>query len=72
MKTIGMILVVVGFLALVYGGIDYSRNRTVLDMGSMSVTATENRSIALPGTVGVIALIGGGALLLLARRRPAL
>ena len=42
MKTLGIVLVALGVLALVYGGIDYNRNRTVLQMGSMSVTATEH------------------------------
>ena len=69
MKIIGILLVVLGVLALVYGGISYNKNRTVLQMGSMSVTATEHKSIPIPAVVGVIALVGGGALLVLGRRR---
>ena len=70
MKTIAIVLVVLGVLALVYGGISYNKDRTVLEMGSMSVTATEHKSIPIPAVVGVLVLMGGVTLLLVSRRRP--
>ena len=70
MKTIGIVLVILGILALVYGGIGYNKNRTVLQMGSVNVTATEHKTIPVPAVVGVIALVGGVALLVAGNRRP--
>jgi len=69
MKIIGIVLVVVGVLALVYGGISYDKNRTVLEVGSMSVTATEHKSIPVPAVAGVVALVGGVAVLVFGKRR---
>jgi uncharacterized membrane protein YidH (DUF202 family) len=69
MKTIAVVLLVLGGLALVYGGIDYSRNRTMLKMGSMEIAATEHRSIPIPAIAGVIVLVGGFALLFAGNRR---
>ena len=69
MRSIGIVLVVLGVLALVYGGISYNKNRTVLQMGSMSVTATEHKSIPVPAVAGVAVLIGGVALMMVGRRR---
>lgn len=69
MKTIGIVLVILGILALAYGGVSYNKSRTVLQMGSMSVTATENRTVAVPAVAGVIVLIGGVALLVAGNRR---
>ncbi len=69
-KTIGIVLVVLGALALVYGGFNYNKNRTVLQMGSMTVTATEHKSIAVPAIAGVVVLVGGVALLMTGKRRP--
>ena len=69
MKTIGIVLVVLGVLALVYGGFNYNKNRTVLQMGSVSVTATEHKSIPVPAVAGAVVLVGGVTLLLLGRRR---
>jgi hypothetical protein len=69
MKLIGIVLVVLGILALVYGGISYSKNRTVLEVGPMSVTATEQKHIPVPAIAGVAALLGGVALLVVGKRR---
>jgi drug/metabolite transporter (DMT)-like permease len=70
MKILGFLLVVVGVLALVYGGISYNRQRTVLDVGPFRATATEQKNIPLSPIVGGIALLGG--ILLLAVPRKAL
>jgi hypothetical protein len=51
-------------VALVYGGISYNRQQTVLEVGSLKVTATEHRSVPIPAVLGVIALVGGVAMLL--------
>lgn len=71
MKVMGFVLVVLGVLALVYGGITYNRERTVLDMGPIRATATEQRNIPLSPIVGGIAIVGGLALLMVQRRRAA-
>ena len=71
MKLIGFVLVVVGVLALVYGGISYNRQRTVLDVGPFKATATEQKNIPLSPIVGGIALLGGIVLLVVPRKRLA-
>ena len=71
MKLIGFILVVVGVLALVYGGISYNRQRTVLDVGPFKATATEQKNIPVSPIVGGIALLGGIILLVVPRKRIA-
>ena len=71
MKLIGFVLVVLGVLALVYGGISYNRERTVLDVGPFKATATEQKNIPLSPIVGGIALLGGIVLLVLPRKRLA-
>ncbi len=69
MKTIGIVLVALGIIALVYGGINYNKDRTVLDVGSLNITATEHKSIPIPAVAGAVALIGGITLLLFGRGR---
>ena len=71
MKPLGFILVVLGLLALVYGGISYSRQRTVLDMGPIKATATEQHNIPLSPIAGGIAIVAGMLLLIVPRRRIA-
>jgi hypothetical protein len=69
MKLIGILLVILGVVALVYGGINYNKDRTVLQIGSMNITATEHKSIPVPAVVGVVVLLGGVALLVVGKRR---
>jgi uncharacterized membrane protein HdeD (DUF308 family) len=71
MKLVGIVLVVLGVLALVYGGISYNRERTVLDVGPFKATATEQKNIPVSPIVGGVALLGGIILLTLPRKRHA-
>ena len=71
MKIIGVALVILGIIGLVYGGIGYNRERTILDVGGIKATATEHKTIPITPVAGSIALIGGIALLVAPRfRRP--
>jgi hypothetical protein len=69
MKIVGVALVILGIVALVYGGIGYNRQRTILDVGGIKATTTEHKSIPIAPIVGVIALIGGIALLVVPGKR---
>ena len=69
MKTLGFAAVILGILALIYGGITYSRERTVLDFGALRATATEQHNIPISPIVGGIAIVGGLLLLLAPQRR---
>ena len=71
MKTIGFVLVVLGVLALVYGGISYSRQKTVIDLGPIKATANEQHNIPLSPIAGGIAIVSGLVLLAVPRRRAA-
>lgn len=69
MKLVGIILIVAGVLALIYGGIQYTSRDKVVDLGPLQVTATEKHTIPLPPVVGGLALIAGIALVLTDRRK---
>lgn len=71
MKTMGFVLIVAGILALVYGGISYSRPKTIIDLGPIKATATEQHNIPFSPIVGGIAIVGGLLLLVVPRRRSA-
>ncbi len=71
MKILGFALVILGVLALVYGGISYNRQRTVLDVGPFKATATEQKNVPLSPISGGIALLGGIILLVVPRKHPA-
>ena len=69
MKMLGFILVILGILAMLYGGISYNRQRTVLDVGPFKATATEQKNIPLSPIAGGILLDSGVILLVVPRKR---
>lgn len=69
MKLAGIVLIVLGALALTYQGIRYTTREKVIDLGSLQVTASERRSIPLPPIVGGVALVAGIALVLADRKK---
>ena len=71
MKIFGFILVILGLLALVYGGISYNRQRTVLDVGPFRATASEQKNIPLSPIIGGIVLLSGILLFVIPRKRLA-
>ena len=62
-SVVGIMLIVLGVIALAYQGINYTTQKKVLDIGPIQATKQEHKTIPLPPIVGGIALIGGIALL---------
>jgi len=69
MKIVGIILIVLGVLALAYQGILYTTKEKVVDIGPIEVTSTKKHSIPLPPIVGGVAIVAGIALILVDRRK---
>lgn len=67
-SLVGIILIVLGAVALAYQGITYTTREKVLDIGPIEATKKETKTIPLPPVLGGIALAGGIALLLAGRR----
>jgi hypothetical protein len=55
----GLVLVILGVLALVYQGFTYTTQKKVLDVGPIQATKTEHNTVPLPPIVGGLALVGG-------------
>jgi len=67
----GIVLIVLGLAALVYGGITYTSRETVIDLGPLQATADRERTFPLPPVAGIVAVAGGIALLVAGARRRA-
>ncbi len=62
MKIIGIVLIIGGVVALLYGGFTYTTHKKAVDVGPLQIEKTEHHSVPLPPLLGVVAIIGGGAL----------
>jgi hypothetical protein len=67
---VGLLLIVVGLLALAYQGFTYTSRETVLNLGPIHATADREKTIALPPVLG-IGVVGCGVVLLIAGVRKA-
>jgi len=70
MRLAGIVLIVVGILALAYQGITYTTHKKVLDIGPIQATKEERNTIPIPPILGVLALVGGIVILASGRRTP--
>jgi hypothetical protein len=67
--TVGIILIVVGIVALAYQGITYTSREKVIDIGPIQVTAEKTKTLPLTPILGGIALVGGIVLLVMDKRK---
>jgi uncharacterized membrane protein len=56
---LGIILIVIGIVALAYGGFSYTKREKVIDAGPLQVSADREKTIPLPPILGGLCLVGG-------------
>ena len=72
MKSItmlGILLAVLGILALVYQGFNYTHQEKVLDVGPIHATRDDTEHISLPPSVGGLALLSRAASLVIGAKQ---
>ena len=67
--AIGVILAVLGAATLIWPKIGYTQRETLVDVGSVNITADTKKSLALPPILGGIALAGGVGLIVVGARK---
>ena len=67
----GILLILLGVIALVYQGIPYTSRDTVLDIGPLHATAERQHTLPLPPVLGALAIVGGAVLLVGGLRKTA-
>ena len=65
----GLVLVVVGLIGLLWGGISWTREKTVVDLGPIEAKTETHERIPVPPIVGGVALVAGIVLLVVPSRR---
>lgn len=65
----GVLLIVLGLAALVYQGVSYTSRETVLDIGPITATADRRKTLPIPPVLGILAVAGGVALLVVTARK---
>lgn len=66
---IGVVLAILGGLALSWDKISYTTRETVVDVGPVKVTADQEKDLPLSPILGGLALAGGVALIVVGARK---
>jgi uncharacterized membrane protein len=66
---VGILLIVLGALALAYQGFNYTKQEKVLDIGPIHATAEEQKHVSIPPILGGLALVGGIVLVIAGSRK---
>jgi hypothetical protein len=66
---VGVVLIVLGVLALAYQGITYTTREKVIDLGPLQASVDKKKSIPLPPIVGALALAGGVVMVFIGSRK---
>ena len=69
LTVIGIVLIVLGVIALAYQGISYTTTEKVIDIGPLKVEAKKEKTIPLPPILGGVAVAAGVVLLIAGARR---
>jgi hypothetical protein len=68
-RIVGMILIVIGLVGLLLGGVFWTREKTVLDIGPVDVKTQERDGVPISPIVGGVIVAAGVVLLLVPARR---
>lgn len=69
MKLAGLALIVLGILAVVYGGFWYTKDETKAEIGPIKVKVEERNRVNVPLWAGIAAIVGGAVVLTKGSRR---
>ena len=64
MKSLGIVLVVIGLAMIIIRGVSVPVEKNVVDIGPVKINKTENKWIGWPTYAGAIAAVAGIALIL--------
>jgi len=63
MRMVAILLIVLGALALVYGGFSYTQDRTAAKIGPIELNVKETKTVPIPLWAGVAGIVAGGLML---------
>ena len=65
---VGIVLVILGAVALAYQGINYTTTERVVDIGPLKIDAKKEKTFPLPPVLGGVAVAAGVVLLIVGAR----
>ncbi|MDW7680273.1 MAG: DUF3185 domain-containing protein, partial [bacterium] len=67
--VIGLILIILGVVALAYQGITYTSREKIIDFGPFKASADTQKTVPLSPLLGGLLLVGGIVLVIIGRKK---
>jgi hypothetical protein len=64
LKIMAIVLIVAGIVVLLYGKFSYTKETDNIKLGPLEMSVAEKQTVNVPVWAGVMAIVGGGVLLL--------
>lgn len=68
-RSVAIVLILAGALALLYGGFSYTKDTTVVKLGPIELTAKEKQNVNVPVWAGIGAMAIGGLMLVMGGKK---
>jgi len=68
MKTIGIILIVLGAFMLIWTGFNYTKKEKIIDLGSVEISADTQKTVNWPPYLGAVLIVGGIAIFVVSKK----
>ncbi|MFZ6665837.1 hypothetical protein [Peijinzhouia sedimentorum] len=68
-KGLGIFLIVLGVVALVFDGINYTSEETIIDAGPLEVSADKEKTLSWPTYAGAILAVSGVIIVLAGKKK---
>ncbi|MBP6120394.1 MAG: hypothetical protein KBF40_12545 [Giesbergeria sp.] len=68
-KIVAIGLIIAGILGLAYGGFSYTKDSTVVKIGTLEISAKEKKTVNVPMWAGIGAIVVGGLLLVMGSKK---
>ena len=66
---IGIMLIVLGVIALAYQGFTYTTREKIVDIGPIHASAEKEHTVPLPPILGIAAIVGGVVIVVVGSRK---
>ncbi len=68
MKSLGIILIGIGIIAMIYTGFTFTTKEKVVDLGPIDINKEKKHAVNWPPIAGLVLLVSGAIVLIVDRR----
>jgi len=71
MKTVGIVLIIIGIVMMVFRSFNFTEKKKVADIGPLEINKQENHTVNWPLYAGIVVTVAGVVVLLVGNKNKA-